>query len=102
MRHLTAALCQDKDPMWAMWGALQPPKAVLAELVEKARVAEDEAMQEVRNMRRQSWREWCTGQTAGSMKGLYRYVKSGPSSSVQLGLWTSVAGETYADRKSVV
>ena len=102
MSQLRTALCRDADPTWAMWGALQPTKAVLEELVKEAKAVEDLAAQAARDKRRSSWREWCSGQSSGRMKSLYRYTKNGPAAAVQLGLWTSAAGETFAGKHALL
>ncbi len=102
VEQLRAALCRDPDPAWAIWGALSPTKEDLSHLVEVAKEAEDTAVRLAREKRRNSWREWCSGQSSGSMRSLYRYVKNGPAAAIQLGLWRNSEGEIFAGKHALL
>ena len=42
------------------------------------------------------------GETEGSMKNLFKYIKNGPASLIQLGLWTNPEGQVFARKAALL
>ena len=101
-RHLRQALCKDSGADWAALGCGLLCREDLEHLVIRAREAEDVARLAEREARRALWRTWVQGETEGSMKNLYKYIKNGPASLVQLGLWTSPEGQVFAGKAALL
>ena len=102
-RELRQALCKDSDVEWAAWGMLpQQGREVLERLVTRAQEAAEEARQAEPLARGASWRSWVQGETEGSMKNLYKYIKNGPASLIQLGLWTNPEGQAFAGKSALL
>ena len=101
-RELRQALCKDSDVEWAAWGTLPQGREVLERLVTRAQEAAEEARQAEPLARGASWRSWVQGETEGSMKNLYKYIKNGPASLIQLGLWTNPEGQAFAGKSALL
>ena len=87
---------------WAAWGKLALGREQLASLVVRVQEAAEEARQAAREARRASWRSWVQGETEGSMKNLFKYIKNGPASLIQLGLWTNPEGQVFAGKAALL
>ena len=101
-RELRQALCKDPVAEWAAMGAFPQNREVLEFMVARAQDAAEEARRAECDSRRASWRSWVQGETEGSMKNLYKYIKNGPASLIQLGLWTNPEGQVFAGKAALL
>ena len=86
---------------WAEVGKQDVSRATVERLVELARSEEDKALAECRAARRASWHQWCTAQTDGGMRALFRWIREGPSSLQSTGI-VVLPGGLYAGQKALL
>ena len=79
LRQLRRAIAAESDPCWAALVEAEPTKALLEQLVEKARLEEDQIRAETRQARRTGWRQWCLAQSQGGVRALFRWIGEGAS-----------------------
>ncbi len=87
-------MAKDPEPSWAVVGK-DLPRALVEELVERARAEEDKA--ESMAARRTSWRQWCLAQTEGGLRALLRWIREGTSGLQSMGILVQPGG-FYAGR----
>jgi hypothetical protein len=101
-KDLLEALCQDKLEEWAAWGTLPLSKEILETLVSKAQELQEETRQAECDARKISWRAWVKGETEGAMHNLFKYLKNGAASLMQLGLWTDAEGHVHTGKAALL
>ena len=74
----------------------------LESLVVRAQELQEETRQEACDARKVTWRAWVKGETEGSMRNLYKYIKNGPASLMQLGLWVNPEGHVFTGKAALL
>ena len=77
-------------------------KATLEMLVVRAQELQEETRQAACDARKVTWRAWVKGETESSMRNLYKYIKNGPASLMQLGLWTDPEGHVFTGNAALL
>jgi hypothetical protein len=74
-QELRQALCGDPQVEWTAWGMLPLDRERLEILVARAQEVQEELRQAACDSRKATWRAWVQGETEGSMRNLYKYIK---------------------------
>ena len=100
--ELWQKLQEDPEPAWAWWGLVRPGPEVLATLVQEARNQEDAARGLMRRKRQDSWHQWATASSKGSLKQLFRWVREGARQPEEFGIVRNPDGQVLAGEAALL
>ena len=108
MGQILYKMREDPDPTWAqVFWDLETNRQQLTEvavegLILLAKEEEDRAVCLVRKARSDSFHQWATAETKGSLKQVCRWIREGPRLPSEYGLYTTAEGEVLAGEPGLI
>ena len=96
VEQLQFKIREDPDPKWALFGRVEISEQELDCLIEAAKAEEEQAICALRKSRFDSFYQWATVETKGSLKQVCRWMREGPRLPSEYGLFTTEEGEILA------